>query len=51
MNRHILDTLNKKETEGYVRSEEIRRQRNIVKKFARSGNLCESLKKENELCS
>ena len=48
MNRHILDTLNKKEEEQYSHLVERKKARAQMKRYRNTGDICEFFRKENE---
>ena len=48
MNRHILDTLNKKEEEQYSHLVERKKARAQMKRYRNTGDIFEFFRKENE---
>ncbi len=48
MNRHILDTLNKKEEEQYSHLIERKKAREQMKRYRNTGDICEFFRKEQE---
>ncbi len=48
MNRHILDTLNKKEEEQYSHLIERKKARKQMKRYRNTGDICEFFRKEKE---